>query len=75
MTSIMDIDGERAMVIFNPETRTFRGEFVNLNGGADFYADSLPSLLTEGRNSLAAFLEVCSENGIDPKRPTDAPVR
>jgi len=51
---------------YDPDTDMLRGEFLGLNGGADFYASDIPSLKTEGAKSLAAFLDVCKENGIDP---------
>ena len=37
----------------------FRGEFTGLNGGADFYADSVEALRKEGQISLNIFLEEC----------------
>ncbi|MGB8419911.1 type II toxin-antitoxin system HicB family antitoxin [Paraburkholderia sp.] len=43
-----------------------RGEFLGLNGGADFYASDFLALKAEGFRSLAAFLEVCRENSIEP---------
>lgn len=42
-----------------------RGEFVGLNGGADFYAESVHDLIEEGRKSLAVYLEMCRGKGID----------
>lgn len=33
----------------------FRGEFVGLNGGADFYAKDIDSLHKEGEISLKVF--------------------
>jgi len=44
----------------------FRGEFVGLNGGADFYADSIEKLKNEGSLSLAVFLDECRKDGIKP---------
>lgn len=41
-----------------------RGEFVGLNGGADFYADNVADLHREGMTSLQTFLEVCREQGL-----------
>jgi len=38
-----------------------RGEFIGLNGGADFYADNVADLHREGMTSLQTFLEVCRE--------------
>ena len=46
----------------------FRGEFLGLNGGADFYATTVEGLEKEGRNSLKVFLEMCAEDGVNPQR-------
>ncbi|MGY2461716.1 type II toxin-antitoxin system HicB family antitoxin [Vreelandella sulfidaeris] len=46
----------------------FRGEFVGLNGSADFYADSVSDLRKEGRLSLRIFLEECERLGIQPSK-------
>lgn len=66
MYNIMIIDGHRAVIQYDPEVGTFRGEFINLNGGADFHADSVSALKTEGAESLRVFLQVCAEEGIEP---------
>ena len=63
---ILSISSHRAVVTYNSTTDMLRGEFLGLNGGADFYARDIPRLKAEGANSLAAFLDVCEENGIDP---------
>ncbi len=46
----------------------FRGEILGLNGGADFYGRTPEELRIEFRKSLAVFLEVCREKGIEPRR-------
>ncbi len=48
----MEIGGYRAVVRFDPDLEMFRGEFVGLNGGADFYATDIPGLGCEGATSL-----------------------
>ena len=50
------------------DIRMFRGEFVDLNGGADFYARDRNDLKREGKKSLAVFLEMCREDGDAPRR-------
>ena len=65
---ILNIGSHRAVVTYNSTTDMLRGEFLGLNGGADFYASDIPTLKAEGAKSLAVFLEVCKENGIDPVR-------
>lgn len=66
MNNVMEINGHKAIIQYDPETELLRGEFVGLNGGADFYADSVADLHKEGAASLAVFLGVCKEKGIEP---------
>ncbi len=66
MNNTMKIDGHIAVVTYDPEIEMFRGKFLHLNGGADFYADSVEKLKEEGKTSLRVFLEVCEEKGIAP---------
>ena len=68
MNNIMAIDGYRAVIQYDPGVEMFRGEFVGLNGGADFYADSVSDLRKEGRVSLRVFLEECERLGIQPSK-------
>ncbi len=68
MNNVMEIDGQKAVVTFDPEIGMFRGEFVNLSGGADFYATSVDGLKEEGHLSLKTYLEMCAENGLEPLR-------
>lgn len=62
--TVLDIDGHRAAITFDPEILLFRGEFLELSGGADFYAGTVAALHEEGRNSLRVFLEMCREKAI-----------
>jgi predicted HicB family RNase H-like nuclease len=66
--NMLSIDAYRAVVTYDPDTGMLRGEFLGLNGGADFYASDIPTLKAEGAKSLATFFDVCRENGIDPVR-------
>ncbi|GAA3671146.1 MULTISPECIES: type II toxin-antitoxin system HicB family antitoxin [Acetobacter] len=66
MNNVVEIGGHRAVIPFDPEIGMFRGEFLGLNGGADFYADSVGGLQKEGKASLGMFLEMCAEKGIGP---------
>ncbi len=68
MNNVIEINGEKAVIAFDPELQMLRGEFVGLNGGADFYAENVRDLLEEGRKSLAVYLEICREKGIEPRR-------
>ena len=64
----MKIDGYDAVINYDPEIEMFRGEFINLNGGADFYASDIAGLQKEGQLSLQMFLSMCAENGVSPKK-------
>lgn len=68
MNSVMKIDGHHAIIVFDPEIDMFRGEFIGLNGGADFYAADVAGLQREGAISLALFLKTCADKGIEPLR-------
>ncbi len=57
-----------AVISFDPEIAMFRGEFVGLNGGADFYADSIRKLKKEGEISLRLFLKFAEEKKIGPRK-------
>jgi predicted HicB family RNase H-like nuclease len=64
----MDINGYQAVISYDPDINQFRGEFIELNGGADFYAADVDALRQEGEISLRVFLEMCREKGIEPRR-------
>ena len=53
---------------FDPDIEMFRGEFVGLNGGADFYARDVTGLRREGATSLKVFLDMCREDGVEPRK-------
>lgn len=72
MNNILKIDGHTAVISYDPEINLFRGEFTDLNGGADFYAATIDELHQEARNSLQVFLDVCKEKGIEPKSAIQA---
>lgn len=64
----MNINGYDAVISYDPEINMFRGEFVGINGGADFYARNVDDLRKEGEISLKAFLEMCAEDGVEPRK-------
>lgn len=66
--NIMEVDGYRAKIEYDPELDQFRGEILGINGSADFYGKSPSGLRTEFRKSLNVFLEVCMEKGISPAK-------
>ncbi|HSX93890.1 MAG TPA: type II toxin-antitoxin system HicB family antitoxin [Hydrogenophaga sp.] len=66
--NVMTVDGYQARIEYDAETDQFRGEILGLNGGADFYGRNPKELRAEFRKSLAVFLEVCREKGIEPRR-------
>ena len=68
MMNIMEVDGYKAVIQYDPEIDMFRGEFTGLNGGADFYAKDIKSLHKEGKKSLKVFLDMCAEDGVEPHK-------
>ena len=70
MMNVMEINGVKAVIAFDPEINMFRGEFVGLNGGADFYSTDINGLRREGETSLRVFLDMCAEEGVSPYRKT-----
>ena len=69
MKNIMEFEnGYKAAIAYDPEIEMFRGEFVGLNGSADFYAKDTDGLKREGAISLNVFLKMCAEDGVSPRR-------
>ncbi len=68
MMNIMEINGYRAIIKYDPEIDMFRGEFLDLNGGADFYAKTIEDLHKEAKTSLKVFLDMCKEDGVAPRK-------
>ena len=69
MKNVMTFDGGyQAVITYDPDIEMFRGEFVGLNGGADFYAGDAASLKREGKASLEVFLRMCAEDGVPPRK-------
>ncbi|MBX9834604.1 MAG: type II toxin-antitoxin system HicB family antitoxin [Burkholderiaceae bacterium] len=64
----MTINGYQAVISFDADIEMFRGEFVSLNGGADFYAADVQGLQREGEISLRVFLQACERRGIEPRK-------
>ncbi len=66
--NMMEIDGYKAKIEYDPELDQFRGEILGLNGSADIYGKSPSSHRKEFKNSLKVLLEVCEERGIPPTK-------
>lgn len=66
--NLMNVDGHKARIEYDPDTDLFRGEILGLNGGADFYGKTPNELRREFKKSLRVFLEVCAEQDIEPFR-------
>ncbi len=66
--NIMEVEGYKAKIEYDPELDQFRGEILGLNGSADFYGKTPASLRKEFKNSIKVYLEVCEEKGISPTK-------
>ena len=47
MMNTIKINDYRAVIAYDPDIEMFRGEFVGLNGYADFYAKDIENLKKE----------------------------
>ena len=75
MINVMEFNGYSSVITYDPEIEMFRGEFVGLNGGADFYAEDIKGLRYEGKISLDVFLKMCAEDGVSPRKTNARPVQ
>jgi predicted HicB family RNase H-like nuclease len=66
MMNLIEIDNVKAFIQYDPDIDMFRGEFIGLNGSADFYADNIKTLKKEGEISLKVFMEMCKEDQVEP---------
>ncbi|WP_216912830.1 type II toxin-antitoxin system HicB family antitoxin [Synechococcus sp. CCAP 1479/10] len=66
--NLMTLDGYQAKIEYDADTDQFRGEILGLSGGADFYGSTPDELRREFKKSLEVFLEVCKEQGIEPRK-------
>ena len=65
--NLMSLNEYRAKIEYDAELDLFRGEILGLTGGADFYGKNPKELRAEFKKSLNVFLDVCRENGIEPR--------
>jgi predicted HicB family RNase H-like nuclease len=68
MKGLMNIDGYSAVISYAEDMDLLRGDFIGLNGGANFYAKDVNGLRHEGKISLDIFLESCREDGVEPRK-------
>ncbi|WKL26534.1 type II toxin-antitoxin system HicB family antitoxin [Sinorhizobium meliloti] len=68
MNNVVEINGEKAVVAFDPEIQMLRGEFVGLNGGADFYAESVHDRSRKAVGHWTFISKCAGEKGIEPRR-------
>ena len=68
MKGLIDIDGYSAVISYAEDLDMLRGDFVGLNGGANFYAKDIKGLRREGEISLGVFLESCQKDNIQPRK-------
>ena len=65
MITVAKFGNFEATISFDSDISMYRGEFIVLNGGADFYAENLDDLLKEGEKSLRVLLEYAEEVGVN----------
>lgn len=65
MINQITINDVKAVIAHDLDVDLFLGEFVGLNGGADFYAADAEGLRYERNISLKVFMKSCQENRVD----------
>ncbi|WP_339134934.1 MAG: type II toxin-antitoxin system HicB family antitoxin [Candidatus Electrothrix sp. GW3-4] len=68
MMNIVDIDGYRAVISYDPKHGMFCGEFAGLSSKVVFYSQDIGGLLREGKKVLDTFLDSCQEDGVEPRK-------
>ena len=48
MKNVIEVDGHKALVSYDPDIKMMHGEFLELNGGADFHATDVAGLEAAG---------------------------
>ncbi|MCK5719323.1 MAG: type II toxin-antitoxin system HicB family antitoxin [Thiomargarita sp.] len=66
MMNLIEINGVKAFIQYDPDIDMLRGEFIGLNGSVDFYVDNIKTLKKEGEISLKVFMDMCKEDGVEP---------
>lgn len=62
--NIMEADGCKAKIEYDPELDEFRGEVLGLNGSLGFYGKSPAAFRKEFRDWLKVFMDGCEGLGI-----------
>ncbi|MCA9445935.1 MAG: type II toxin-antitoxin system HicB family antitoxin [Candidatus Omnitrophica bacterium] len=68
MPNTIEIDGFEAAINYDSDLKMFRGEFLGMNGGVDFYARDSEDLEKEALLSLKVFFQMCQEDGVKPQK-------
>ena len=66
--NLMNLDGYHAKIEYDEDIDQYRGEILGISGQVDFYGSSPDELRRVFKKSLEVFLEVCKEQGIEPRR-------
>ena len=64
----MEIDGYKAIIQFDPDTDMFRGRIHWPERRSGLLRPDVAGLRKEGAASLKVFLEMCEEDGVEPRR-------
>ncbi len=68
MDDVLNIYGYKAVICLDPDTKTFRGEFIDLDGSADCYTSDAGTLKHVAWASPRIFLQECEKHGVEPKQ-------
>lgn len=68
MMNTMEIDGYKAVIQYDPDIELFRGEFIGLNGGADFTPKTLTGYGGKGQHRCASFWRCAGRTALSRAR-------
>jgi predicted HicB family RNase H-like nuclease len=69
MKNPMIYNGYSAIIEFDNECESFRGEVLDINDTITFYAKSVDELKLAMKEAIDDYLEHCSEIGKKPEKP------
>lgn len=67
--NLMEYKGYVGKIEYDPETRLFYGEVINLRDVITFYGASVEELERDLADSVEDYLEFCKERGEKPEKP------
>jgi predicted HicB family RNase H-like nuclease len=69
MKNILEYNGYKAIIVFEPDDDCFVGHLAGINDIIGFHGNSVDELKAAFRESVDDYIETCREIGKPPERP------